>query len=254
MDNQIKISYVIITWNGRHFMIDLLRSLENQLRRPDVECIIVDNGSTDGTTDFLKTNYPYCQLIALKENHGVARARNMALKEAKGRYLFILDNDMIVNDEAIATLENYMDLHPRVGLGAVRLVGTDGKTQENCRRYPGIGEKLKNIFNRSHAFVYQKQIEENLPFEPDYVIGACQMIRREAFERVGFLDEKIFYGPEDCDYCLRVRQAGYKIIYLPMVSIVHCCQRMTNSHPFSAMGFRHAKALIYFYWKYKRFW
>ena len=90
------------------------------------------------------------------------------------------------------------------------------------------------------------------PFEAEYVIGACQMIRREALEAVGLLDERIFYGPEDCDYCLRLRAEGWKVTYLPQYAMVHHCQRKTTHRPFSTLGRQHIKALLYFYWKHRR--
>lgn len=90
-------------------------------------------------------------------------------------------------------------------------------------------------------------------FEVEYVIGACQLIRREVISDVGYLDDNIFYGPEDADYCLRARLAGWKIVYLPYVSFMHDYQQMTNKRLFSKMSFIHLKSLIYFFIKHKRF-
>lgn len=252
----IKVSYIIITWNGIELLRHLLKSMEQQMRRRDVEVIITDNGSTDGTISFLEREYPQIKLICQKENKGVSFARNRALETASGEYLLILDNDIVINDAAIEGLETYMDQHANVGLCSCQLTGSDGEVQESCKVYPGIGVKIQNIlyYKKKRPFYYNRQMQEGQPFEPDYVIGACQMIRRAAFNEVGLLDENIFYGPEDCDYCMRIRQAGWSVVYLPQFTIQHLCQRKTTTKPFSALGRKHIRALIHFYWKYKRLW
>ena len=249
---QIKTSYIIITWNGIEYLRELLNSLQKQLTRPDVELVITDNHSTDGTIDFIKRYYPMAKLICLPENKGVAYARNTALRIATGKYLFILDNDIQITDKAVETMELYMDEHPEVGICGCKLVYPDGALQESCKPYPGVIQKMNSFFNRSSRFTYEAQMKGKDPFEPTYIIGACQMIRREVYAKIGELDEAIFYGPEDCDYCLRTRSAGWRVIYLPYVSMIHHCLRRTHVNPFSRLGWQHIKALVYFYRKYKQ--
>lgn len=250
---QVKISYIVITWNGLSFLQRLLQSLSGQLERADVEVVLCDNGSTDGTADYIRTHYPEVRYLSLAQNKGVAYARNRALEQAKGQYLFIVDNDLELTDEAVEALEQYMDTHPEAGLSAPSLLFPDGSRQGNAKYYPGIIRKIRNVFGRGRRTIdYRAQLDKGLPFEPEYVIGACQLVRREAFEAVGLLDEHIFYGPEDADYCLRMRQAGWQVVCVPSIRVVHHCQRRTTKHPLSAMGRRHMKALFYFYWKYKR--
>lgn len=249
----IKISYIIITWNGLDYLRRLLSSMSNQLAREDVEVIITDNGSTDGTIEFLQHDYPAIRLICLQQNMGVAYARNLTMRQAHGKYLFILDNDIQITDESVVAMEQYMDSHPQVGICGSKLLYPDGTTQHSCKTYPGISEKLRSFCRtKSSVFPYEKQINGTEPFEPVYIIGACQMIRREVYEAIGDLDDTIFYGPEDCDYCLRTRKAGWRVIYLPNVAMYHHCQRRTHTKPFSKLGWLHIKALMYFYWKYKK--
>lgn len=251
--NTVKISYIIITWNGLSFIRNLLSSMLHQLEREDVEVIIVDNHSTDGTLDYLKETYPSLQPICLPENKGVAFARNIALQKARGEYLFIVDNDICITDEAVEGMERYFDNHPEAGICGCKLLSADGEAQESCKPYPGIRAKMRSVFCPSAQAFYRQQMEGTEPFEPIYLIGACQMIRREAYEKTGALDEQIFYGPEDCDYCLRVRQNGWKVIYIPTLTMTHYCQRRTRTNPFSRLGWRHFKALLYFYRKYRKF-
>ena len=249
----VKISYIIITWNGLSYLQRLLASMTNQIKRSDVEVVLCDNGSVDGTPEFICTKYPQIKYIQLPINKGVAFARNRALERAKGDYLFIVDNDLELTDEAVDALEQYMDTHENVGLLAPSLVFADKTLQGNAKNYPGIARKIKNVFFPQHHPVdYQQQLIGNEPFEPEYVIGACQIIRRAAFNDVGLLDEHIFYGPEDADFCMRIRQSGWKVVCAPAIQVVHHCQRRTTKHPFSKIGRQHIKALLYFYWKYKR--
>src|ERR1035437_2018146 len=141
----MKISIVLITWNGIAYLRNCLLSLSSVINRKDVELIVVDNGSEDDTVLFLKSNYPNIHLIELHQNRGVAYARNRGLEKASGQYLFLLDNDIIVSKESVECMETFMDSHPEVGMCACKLIDGNGIVQENCRKYPGIKEKIANI-------------------------------------------------------------------------------------------------------------
>lgn len=249
----MKISIIIITWNQLSVLKNCLASLQEIMLRADVEVIITDNGSCDGTAGFLKKEHPEIRLIELNKNKGVAFARNRALEKASGQYLLILDNDTIVSKKAIEGMEQFMDEHPEAGICACRLIDGQGIVQENCRKYPGLKEKFANIAKgKKYRYSYSEKIRSQV-FEPVYLIGACQFIRKKAYEQVGALDENIFYGPEDADFCIRVKNAGWKIYFLPQYTITHLCRRMTNKRLFSKMAFRHFSALFYFYRKHKKF-
>lgn len=247
----VQLSIVIITWNQLSYLQECLHSLQPVMKREDVEVIIVDNGSADGTCQFLSLHHPKISLLVNDCNKGVAYARNRGLERARGNKILILDNDTIVNEEAISGLEDYLDNHPRVGLCACRLVDSNNQVQESFKPFPGLWLKMKNVLGIGQRNVSFVQIPTG-PYEPVYVIGACQMIRREVIERIGLLDEKIFYGPEDADYCLRVAADGWKVVYLPQYTIVHHWRRATNKKLFTRLAWKHFCALCYFYLKYKR--
>lgn len=245
------LSVVLISWNGRPYLDRCLRSL-SFLDPQTSELIVVDNGSTDGTSEMVETDFPGVQLLRLSENKGVAYARNRALERATGRYIWILDNDTEVGEEATRGMLAFMDQHPRCGLCACKLIDADGLVQESCKVYPGLGQKVLNLLHgRSYRYVYGLRRMER-PFEPDYLIGACQMVRRKAFEDVGLLDEHIFYGPEDADFCLRIRRQGWYLQYLPQFAILHHCQRASRKRLFSRLALVHTISLFYFYRKHKR--
>lgn len=247
----VQLSIIIITWNQLSYLQECLCSLQPVMQRDDVEVIVVDNGSKDGTCQFLSLHYPQIHLLVNDCNRGVAYARNKGLKHVQGSKVLFLDNDTVVNEEAISGLEIYLDEHPRVGLCACRLVDRNNQVQDSFKPFPGLWLKMKNVLGINKSKVSDRDIPTS-PFEPVYVIGACQMIRREVIERIGFLDEKIFYGPEDADYCLRIVADGWKVMYLPQYTIVHHWRRATNKKLFTRLAWKHFCALCYFYVKYKR--
>lgn len=248
----IALSVVVITWNGREFLSRLLQSFAFAWDRGDAEIIVVDNGSTDGTVEMLGRDWPQVRLISLPTNRGVSFARNRGLEQARGRFIWILDNDTEVTSEVADGMVAYMEAHPRCGICACRLVGPDGTVQESCKPYPGLWQKIANLCHGA-GFRYVYGLERmKQPFEPDYLIGACQMVRQEAYKAAGPLDEHIFYGPEDADFCLRVRDAGYFLQYLPQFTILHNCQRATRRKLFSKLALQHTVSLFYFYRKHKR--
>lgn len=217
------------------------------------ELIVVDNGSADGTLQAIQRLYPAIHIFRFEANIGVAAGRNYGLRKARGRYLMILDNDTIVNPLAIHGMLNYLKTHPEVGLVAPLLRGPDGQIQQSYKQYPGIGVKIRNVIlnKRRTSFVRH---EPSGPLEPFYVIGAAQMFPAEVYHKSDGLDENIFYGPEDADFCMQVRKQGYRVVLNPAYTIVHDWQRSTTRRPLSKVSRRHIRALIYFYLKHRRFW
>lgn len=245
------LSIIIITWNQLDTTCQCLESLKNWVSNPAIEIIVVDNGSKDRTSNFLLKHYPSVRLVVNEENKGVAYARNRALEKARGKYILILDNDTLANDTAITGMIDYMEEHQTVGLCACSLTDATGNLQDSFKPFPALKIKIKNVLKRNNVLVKALTLPTK-PIEPDYVIGACQLVRRSVLDKVGLLDERIFYGPEDADFCLRIAGEGYKIVYLPQYSIIHHWQRATTRKIFSRLAWKHFYALCYFYIKHKR--
>ncbi len=251
---QVDISIVIITQNSRRLLEPCIESIRDSVAQVTYEMIVVENGSTDGSQEWLRTQSDV-QSIFNDKNRGVAPARNQGLRVAQGRYLMILDVDTRVERNAIDTLVQCMDSHSEVGLGAPKLTDGSGELQFTCRHYPTLLSKmcrrLPMGFAREHLrHELLEDWDHEVEREVDYVIGACQIVRREAFREVGELDEKIFYGPEDIDYCVRMWRAGWKVMYFPVAVVRHLERRITT-RLFTPMTFRHARGLAYFFWKHK---
>lgn len=247
----MRLSVVIITWNQLATTLRCLASIEETVVRPDVEIIVVDNGSTDGTAAAISERYPSVSLIGNNENRGVAAARNQGIQTATGQYVLLLDNDTEASAEAIEQMLSYMEMNPDVGLCGCRLTDADGNVQDSYKPYPGLMIKARNVLG-CHNKPYNPPVNDDGTLSPFYVIGACQLIRREAIAQVGLLDDRIFYGPEDADYCLRLAQSGWGVRYLPDVSIRHLYRRATRRSLFSPLARKHIAALLYFYRKHHR--
>lgn len=245
-----RLSIIIITYNGQGFLTRCLGSLTTFINDSTCEVIIIDNHSTDGTLQFLHDNYPQLKLIVNNENRGVAAARNQGIAIAKGKKLLLLDNDTEANDQAINAMINHLDTHPDVGLCACCLIDKEGEVQDSCKPYPGLMIKVRNVLGVGNKSRYTPNA--NGIIEPIYVIGACQMFGRNVVDKVGLLDDHIFYGPEDADWCIRIKQAGWRIHCLANHTIIHDYRRSTRRSPLSKLGRMHIKALLYFYWKHKR--
>lgn len=243
----IQLSVVILTCDQLPVLRRCLDALTELYRRGNAEIIVVDNGSADGTCECLTTEYPYIRVIANTENRGVAPARNQGLRAASGDKILILDNDTIPNTVAIDAMSRWLDTHPSTGIVACRLTDPQGAVQDSFKPYPGLTVKISNLLGRKRAV----RLPES-PVSPEYVIGACQMFRRSLTDRIGLLDERIFYGPEDADFCLRARSAGLDVVYLPEVSMIHDWRRATTRRIFTPLARKHISALLYFYHKHHR--
>lgn len=264
----LSLSVVIITWNAERDVKPCLDSVMEATGHLPAEIIVTDNGSTDNTRSLLQNYGERIKLILLEKNYGVAAARNAGMKKATGEFVLILDVDTVVNKEAIDGMLDYLSNHPECGLCACKLQSEAGEVQDSCRRLPYPAHKIRNLITgkiSKFAFMsslhnkikeknekqfYHEELQANNPFEVEYVIGACQMFRRTMLSEVGYLDEKIFYGPEDADFCLRICRNGYKIVCLPAYHIIHHYNRISNRKIFSKFSYLHLKGLLYFYFKH----
>lgn len=250
-----RLSIIILTCNQRDFTLRLLHSMEGWLRASgnDVEVILVDNGSTDSTSESIRawlreSGISNLRLIEAGENLGVARGRNLGLKAASGGVLMLLDNDTVADGRVYDELCRYVEDTPACGIAAPALYSPDGELQASAKPYPSPWLKLRHVLSPGRESAAERAELANP--HPYYVIGACQVFRRDILGKVGLLDEGIFYGPEDCDFCIRVRKAGFTIDYLPQLRLTHDWRRATRRSPLGTLGRRHLKALLRFWMRH----
>lgn len=268
-----ELSIILLTWNSARFFTSCIHSVLESTKGYDREIILIDNGSTDSTRQMIEPylSLPDITFIPNSKNEGVAKARNRGISKAKGKYIWLLDIDTVVNKGAITALMEYMRNRQDCGICGCKLRNSEGDVQDSCRKYPSFRYKRDNVLSslygklpfartlkektdrRNQSQFYRQEMASGEAFDVEYIIGACQLIRRQVVEEAGLLDEHIFYGPEDADFCLRANAKGWKVTYLPYVSFIHEYQQMTNKRLISRMSWLHTKALFYFFRKHKQY-
>jgi GT2 family glycosyltransferase len=222
------------------------------------EVVLVDNASADGSGDMVRESFPEVRLVSNPVNRGVARARNQALSAAVGEVLVLLDDDTVPRPGSLAFLAGALRGRARAGIAGPRLESPNGELQFSCRRFHnGLTPLLRRL--SFLGFVGRSRMlrrylladwDHSERREVDHVIGACQAFTREAYARLGPLDERMFYGWEDTDYCVRARRAGLAVLYVPEAIVVHAERRLTRSRPLSRNTLEFVKSMLIFFWKY----
>jgi len=226
----VQLSIIIVNFNVRDFLSQTLRSVKKATQSIPSEIIVVDNHSSDGSAEIVEREFPDVVLLKNAENVGFARANNQALKRAKGTYLVLLNPDTIVQEDTFQTLIRFFENHPDAGMVGCKILNPDGTLQLACRRsFPtpwvaftklvGLGK----LFPRSKYFGRYNltYLDPEKTTEVDAISGSFMMLRREVYRQVGPLDERFFMYGEDLDWCYRVKQAQWKIYYVPKTKIIH---------------------------------
>lgn len=222
------LSIIIVSYNTCGLLRDCLRSLPAGIRTCRYESFVVDNASRDGSAEMVEQEFPNARLIRNPLNGGFAQANNLALKEATGRYLLLLNSDTIVHDGAFEALLAFMDEHPQAGYCGPKLLNGDGTHQPSAGRFPTVFSTafsmlgLRRRFPRSrHTLDLHELHGEDEPFRAGWVTGAALLVRREAYAQVGPLDDGYFMYFEETDWCRRMAAAGWEGWYVPDARITH---------------------------------
>ncbi len=224
------LSIIIVNYNVKEFLQNLLTSLFKAVTNISSEIIVVDNGSDDGSVELLREKFPQVTLIANNENLGFSKANNLALKIAKGKFLLLLNPDTIVQEDTFEKLIKFFNDHQDAGMTGCKILNPDGTLQLACRRsFPGPWTSFCKVSGLSALFPNSKLfarynltfMDENQSYEVDAVSGSFMMVRREVFEKIGGLDEQFFMYGEDLDWCYRVQKTGWKVYYVHETTIIH---------------------------------
>ena len=209
----MKLSVNLVTWNGERFLKECLKSLEAQTFK-DFSLLVVDNGSTDGTVDFIKSNYPHVRVVKHDNNVGFAKAHNQAIHWTKSDYVLCLNQDIILEPSCLEELVMFMDSHGEVGAGTPKLLRLQDGEKTNYIDSVGL-----QIFKNFHVIdIAQGELDDgkyNIDEEVFGASGACPILRRSALEDVQFekefFDEDFFSYQEDIDLATRLRTRGWQI-------------------------------------------
>ena len=223
------LSIIIVSWKVRDLLGKCLQSIYANRDNIDLEVFVVDNNSQDGTIEMVSRDFPQVTLIASNVNLGFAKANNLALEQARGRYLLLLNPDTEILPRTLKNSLSFMESHPDCGLMGPRLTFADGSPQPSVRRFPSPWPILLLLLKISKIFPHLKAIDRYLAKDFDYakiqsaeqIMGAYMLIRRQALKKIGLLDERFFVWFEEVDFCRRAWQAGFKVYYNPAAAIIH---------------------------------
>jgi GT2 family glycosyltransferase len=222
------VSVCIINWNGRDVLRNCLQSLFTGHEGLQVEVIVVDNASADGSADIVPAEFPQAILIRNETNRGFSAANNQAGARATGRYLLFLNNDTVVPPGSLLGLVKFLDENPKVVAVGPQLIGSDGRPQRTGRNLPTLRALLHrgvlpvrwtHLFAREYR-AYRHTFDSNQSGPVPQLAAAALLVRPEAFAKVGGWDERFEFGVEDVDFCQRLAEFG-SIYYLSDVNIVH---------------------------------
>jgi len=226
---QPKVSVIIVSYNTRDLLRRCLQSVHEQAGDLALEIFVVDNGSCDGSADFIKKEYPALTLLECPENLGFAKANNLGYRQARGEYIILLNSDAFLTGTSLVTAVQLMDHHEEVGLAGGRLIGEDGSWQPSARSFPGLWNDFLILSGLAARYRYSRffgrpdltYIDQGHDVYCDWVPGAFTIIRARVIEELGFFDERYFLYFEEVDLCRRIRQAGWRIAYWPAINVVH---------------------------------
>ena len=230
-----RIAAVIVSFNARDDLLRCLASL--RLVKAPLETVVVDNASLDGSPEAVAREFPDVRLVTPRENLGFARATNLGIAASLAPYLLVLNSDAEVRPGTVETLASLLDARPGIGVVGPRTLSGDGTVQVSFgpdlrplaewrqrRRVRGVRRRDPAALRRADAAASREQ-------EPDWVSGACLLARREALAAVGGFDEGYFLYEEDADLCLRLRRAGWGVLFTPAAEVVHHLGRSVASAP-----------------------
>lgn len=223
----LKLSIVIVNLNTKDLTVGCIRSIEKEAGDISFEVLLTDNGSNDGSVEAFKKikEEKYWKsrfaLILNDRNTGYAKANNQGIRRAKGKYIFLLNNDTVVHKHALQNLIDFADKNPDAGVVGSRLLNIDGSLQSSCYHFPTITNAIKEYLFGQKGLFEKFAPNGNKAMIVDSVVGAAFLITPKARKLVGMLDERYFAYFEDIDYCRQVFKNGLKVYYLPNSVITH---------------------------------
>lgn len=222
------LSVVIVSWNVRDLLRRCLASLAAGPAALLSEVIVVDGASADESAEMVEVEFPSVRVLRQTENVGFSRGNNLGLATTTGRYLLLLNPDTEVVGTALKQMVQYMETHPAVGALGPRLLYPDGRIQSSRRRFPTLATALfestwlqpiapQSILRR----YYVLDRPDDAISKVDWVVGACLMVRREAYEAAGPLDERYFMYSEEMEWQRRIKAAGWQVVFYPEAEVIH---------------------------------
>ena len=249
----IDVSVIIVSYNVIKFLQKCLESLYKTPTEVKFEVLVVDNNSTDGSAEMIQLNFPLVHWIQNDHNKGFAAANNQAIMQSSGRYIWMLNPDTILVDDALSPLVNLLDENPQAAVCGSRLLNHDYSLQPSCYPFPTLGREFWRLFHldliRKIAEYPMHQWDLDKPVEVDNIQGASLLLRRAFLDQIGLLDDSFFMYTEEVDLNYRLKKAGWKIYWEPRSKIIHYGGQSTKLNQ-TAMFLQLYKTKIQFFRKH----
>lgn len=216
---KIKLSIVILNYNAEKYLNNCLRSIP---LKKDWEIIVADNGSTDNSLEYAKSEFPQITIIDNKKNIGFAAGNNRAIEKSSGEFVLLLNPDTVIVDDSIEKSLEYIESNPQVGAVTCRVELPDGTLDYSSHRgFPDPVSSLLHFLGLRHISKYSATKIPDEIHQIDALTGAFALIRKSAGNQVGWLDEEYFWNGEDIDFCYKLHEAKWKIMFIPNCKIIH---------------------------------
>jgi len=225
----VDISFIVVNWNTKDYLSKCLKSIYDNIGNINAEIILVDNGSTDGSDKLAIEQFQSIKLINNKNNLGFAKATNIGIVESKGRYICIINSDVVVLEGCIRRLLKYMENNRNIGIIGPKVLNPDMTLQFTCKEFPNLWNTfcravaLDKLFPKSKVFgsFFMTYFNYNYIKKVDVLTGCFWMVRKRSIVDVGLLDERFFIYAEDKDWCKRFKDKNWDVIYFPEAKIIH---------------------------------
>lgn len=245
------LSIVIVNWNTRDLLRDCLRSTFDTIKGLTFEVIVVDNGSSDGSAEMLRGSFPGVRLIENRENRGFAAANNQAFRVMEGRYALLLNTDAVLTEGAVEALFRFMEGRPEAAMACGQLLNRDGSLQNSIAAFPTLLTLTANMPLLEILFPRRfpsKRYRHREPLEVDSGVGACLMVRREAMDDAGLLDERYFFYFEETDWAYAMSRKGWKVFHVPAARVYHLQGQSVGTGIASRMSFYRSRYAFFRKW------
>jgi N-acetylglucosaminyl-diphospho-decaprenol L-rhamnosyltransferase len=266
-DREPMVSAVMLNYNSKYFPKMCVEAFYRGRMDFPFEFIAVDNASTEHVSlGYLEktADAGKIKLVRAKKNLGFGGGNNLGAREARGKYILILNPDIFVGEDSVQKMVSYMEAHPDVGVLGPQLVYPDDKIQDSCRRHMKFRDLVvKRTFLRRLPLLRRRvdrytmeDFDHSVTQEVDLLVGACLMIPRKVYEEIGGFDERYFLFMEDFDLCREVAKAGHKVVYHPEVAVTHNHKRLSSGSVFKLLRQKvfwiHIASAFKYFWKWRK--